>query len=302
MQLMVGSAVARFALLILAASFVIPAHAANRLPQISGTPITKVAAGYSYTFQPKASDPDGHKLIFWVSGKPSWATFSNSTGRLYGTPASAHAGIHEGIRITVSDGYRTATLPSFSITVLSSANRAPTITGTPATSVTVNNVYSFRPGALDPDGNTLAFSITGRPSWATFDTRTGRLSGTPTSANVGTFVNIQISVTDNKAIAKLASFSLTVKPAPVTTKSLLVSWTPPAQNTDGTALTNLSGYRISYGTSPGVYIRTVDVNTAGVTSCMLENLLPGKYYVTVTSKTSAGVESVASAEASIDLT
>ena len=37
-----------------------------------------------------------------------------------------------------------------------------------------------------PNGNTLTYSITNRPSWATFNASTGRLSGTPTSANIGT--------------------------------------------------------------------------------------------------------------------
>ena len=44
----------------------------------------------------------------------------------------------------------------------------------------------------DPNGNPLTYSIWNRPSWATFSASTGRLSGTPTSAKIGTFSKINI--------------------------------------------------------------------------------------------------------------
>ena len=72
------------------------------------------------------------------------------------------------------------------------ANRPPTITGTPPSTAPVGVAYAFTPTATDPDGNPLTYSIANRPSWATFNTTTGRLSGTPTSANVGSYGNIVI--------------------------------------------------------------------------------------------------------------
>jgi large repetitive protein len=60
----------------------------NRRPVISGAPLTSVIAGQSYSFQPYARDADGHTLRFSVQNKPGWATFSSSSGRLAGTPAS----------------------------------------------------------------------------------------------------------------------------------------------------------------------------------------------------------------------
>ena len=73
----------------------------------------------------------------------------------------------------------TASLSSFSIRV-SNVNDAPTITGTPSTSVDEDQAYSFTPTGSDVDaGTTLVYSITGTPSWASFDTSTGALTGTP---------------------------------------------------------------------------------------------------------------------------
>jgi len=86
------------------------------------------------------------------------------------------------------------------------ANTAPTIAGAPATSVTAGQSYSFKPTATDANGDTLTYSITGKPSWATFSTATGQLSGT---ALAGTYSNIVISVSDSKASTALPAFAIT---------------------------------------------------------------------------------------------
>jgi hypothetical protein len=78
-----------------------------------------------------------------------------------------------------------------------SNNVPPTISGAPATTIVRNNVYNFTPTATDSNGDTLTFAIQNKPAWATFNTSTGRLRGTPTG--LGTYSNIRISVTDGKS-------------------------------------------------------------------------------------------------------
>jgi hypothetical protein len=268
--------------------------AANRAPTISGTPATSIAAGAAYSFQPTASDPDGNALGFSIQNRPAWATFSTTTGRLSGTPTTA--GTYSSIVISVSDGAASASLPAFSITVAAPANRAPVISGTPPTSVNAGAAYSFRPTASDPDGNTLTFSIANRPAWASFNAATGQLSGTPTAANVGTYSNIVISVSDGTTSVSLGAFSIAVNQ--VSLGSATLSWTAPTQNTDGTSLTNLAGYRIYYGTSSTALTQTIQVANAGVTTYVLENLSPATYYFSVRAYTSTGAESNASNVAS----
>ncbi len=94
----------------------------------------------------------------------------------------------------MSDGKLSTALPSFSIVV--APNRAPTISGTPATTVTVGQSYSFTPTAADADGQSLTFSIVNKPTWASFSTDNGRLSGTPAAADVGVHTGIVIRVSD----------------------------------------------------------------------------------------------------------
>jgi hypothetical protein len=89
-------------------------------------------------------------------------------------------------------------------------NDAPTIAGTPKTSVDEDFLYTFTPVAKDVDSKSLRFTIKNKPAWATFDPVTGKLSGTPSQGNEGTTSGIVISVSDGDKTASLPAFNLTV--------------------------------------------------------------------------------------------
>lgn len=89
----------------------------NTPPTIAGVPLDIAVVGQPYSFQAEAADPDSDHLSYTVAGKPSWASFSTSTGQLWGTPTSVHVGTHEDIVIAVSDGTTTKSLPAFNVTV-----------------------------------------------------------------------------------------------------------------------------------------------------------------------------------------
>jgi hypothetical protein len=273
----------------------VSAHAANSAPKIFGTPPTTAKVGVWYNFVASATDADGDPLKFSIVNKPSWLVFNTTSGRLSQTPTSANIGTYSNIIIKVSDGKTTASLPAFSITVSGSStgNTAPTISGTPPTSVAAGSAYAFTPTAKDANGDALTFSISNKPAWATFSTTTGRLSGTPSSAQTGTFSNIVIKVSDGKATASLPAFAIVVS-STSTTGSATLSWTPPTENTDGSALTNLAGYRIYYGTSAGALNKTIQVANPGVSRYVVENLAAATWYFSVRAYTSGGVESTAS--------
>ena len=150
--------------------------------------------------------------------------------------------------------------------------------------------YSFQPSATDANGDVLTFSIQNRPSWATFSPTTGRLSGTPTTSQAGVYSNIVISVSDGKATRSLGAFSITVT-STATTGSVTLSWTAPTKNTDGSSLTNLAGYRVHYGTAPGSYTQSVQLPGKTLTSVVIEDLAPARWYFAVKAYNSAGVES-----------
>jgi len=269
--------------------------ATNAAPTIAGAPVTQASTQTAYSFVPSASDPEGASLTFGIANKPAWASFSTATGALTGTPTAA--GTFAGIVISVTDGTNTVSLPAFSVTV-QAPNRAPTISGTPGTSATVGQAYSFQPTATDADGNTLTFAIANRPAWASFNTATGQLSGTPASAYGGTTAsNIVISVSDGTVSTALPAFAISVA-APPATGTVTLSWTPPTTNSDGTPLTDLAGYRIVYGQASRTYTQSLTIGAPSVASAMIEGLAQGTWFFAVKAYTAAGVESDLSNEAS----
>src|ERR1700722_3421793 len=105
-----------------------------------------------------------------------------------------------------------------SIALLSSVSigavAAPVLSGTPPATVTAAHYYSFQPGAVDA-GKKLTFSISNMPSWAVFNSSSGRLYGTPLPQNnVGKSSGIVISASDGASRGSLAPFSVTVLPLP----------------------------------------------------------------------------------------
>jgi hypothetical protein len=270
--------------------------AANTSPTISGSPATTATVGTTYAFTPTARDADGNKLSFKIVNKPAWMWFNAKTGKLAGTPKKAQAGrTFKDVRIGVSDGIATAWLPYFSITVNkagSTTNRAPTISGTPVTTAKVGSPYAWKPTAADADGDPLTFSIANKPAWASFDTSNGTLYGTP--ANAGTYSNIAIKVTDGKATASLPAFAVTV--STTATKSLTLNWTKPTINVDGSALTDLAGYIVSYGSASRSYSTSLQISGATQTAVTVEGLGTGTWYFAIKSRSASGVESDYSAE------
>ena len=176
------------------------------------------------------------------------------------------------------------------------ANRAPTISGTAGTSVVADGTYNFTPAASDADGNTLSFTIQNKPAWATFNTLTGRLTGTPGIADIGSYANILISVSDGTANAALSAFSIAV--TQIGTGTATLSWLPPTENVDGTPLLNLAGYRIYYGQDAATLNQSVTIDNASINRYVIENLTSDTWYFSIKAYTATGVESDYSAVAS----
>ena len=181
----------------------------------------------------------------------------------------------------------------------STSNNAPRISGSPNTAIFIGDNYSFTPAASDADGDALSFSIRNLPGWATFDTNTGSISGQPLRGEIGVYAAIQISVSDTATNSSLPDFSITVTESALGVMTL--SWTPPTENTDGTALTDLAGYRLYFGRSQGNYPNQVRIDNPSIRTYVIENLLPATYYVVASSFNALGVESTFSNVAVIEV-
>ncbi|MGI1969456.1 putative Ig domain-containing protein, partial [Shewanella baltica] len=149
--------------------------------------------GSSITGYTVTSSPGG----FHASGAASPITV---TGLANGSPYTFS------VVATNAIGSSSASVASNSVT----PNGAPVISGTPTLSVNQDVSYQFTPTASDSVGDVLSFSIANKPAWATFNTTTGTLSGTPSNQDVGVTNGIIISVSDGALSASLPAFNLSV--------------------------------------------------------------------------------------------
>jgi len=198
---------------------------------------------------------------------------------------------------------------------LSSAQGMVLISGQPATTAAVGEPYHFQPAAFGSGGLGFSlggavgggaryFTITNLPSWASFSPITGELNGTPGASDVGTYSNIVIAVTNGVSQASLPSFSITVSASgsgtagPVIPSqpgsqpgSITLSWMPPSENTDGSRLTDLAGYKIYSGIAQANLAPRVTLKNPGLTRYVVESLAPGEQYFAITAINSKGIES-----------
>ena len=130
---------------------------------IYGTPSTSVLATRYYGFQSWATDTDRKAVTYTIQNKPSWATFNQRYGHLYGIPSAAAVGTYSNIVITASDGVSSASLPAFSITVKPDGTTTTTGGGTGTgsgggggtTSTTGSVTVSWTPPTQNTNGTTL---------------------------------------------------------------------------------------------------------------------------------------------------
>ncbi len=176
----------------------------NRPPTVAPIGQRSIAENQPLSIVVEATDPDGDAITVSASGLPAGAVFEPTTHRLNWQPTFDQSGEYH-VTFRVSDGKESASR-DVRITVAES-NRAPVIGGTPPTAATAGQSYHFVPTAHDDDGQPLTFTISGRPSWASFDARTGVLTGT---AVQGSYPDILISVSDGQASASLAPFAIHV--------------------------------------------------------------------------------------------
>jgi Fibronectin type III domain len=110
------------------------------------------------------------------------------------------------------------------------------------------------------------------------------------SGPLGQSLSLNTAPTRTLTPASTPPSTSTSKPAS-TEKSVDVTWTAPTTNTNGSALTDLAGYTIHYGTSAGALNRSIKVANAGASDYVVQGLTDGTWYFAVTAYTNTGLQS-----------
>jgi hypothetical protein len=179
------------------------------------------------------------------------------------------------------------------------ANNAPTTA--PVTLTAINEDSGIRvitqaellTNASDADGDALNATglVITSGIGALIDNGNGTWSYTP-AANDDTSVTFAYGVTDGaQQIAGIATMDILPVSEP---GNIRLSWVAPSVRSDNITpllLSEIAGYRIYYGTAPGLYPNQVNINDGSVVQKTLNNMSPGAYYFVLTTIDMDGRES-----------
>jgi hypothetical protein len=168
------------------------------------------------------------------------------------------------------------------------------LSGAPKTTATAGSNYLYQPSLTQGSGD-VTFSVSGMPKWATFDSSTGVLTGTPATSDEGKTGPITITATNGASSASVGPFTIQVNaPTAATAATVSLAWNAPTQNADGTPITGLAGFHIYYGTTAGALSTTVNVSSPTTTTYVLQGLTHGTYYFSVVAHNTSGQDSKSS--------
>ncbi len=196
----------------------------NSAPQVTSASNTEATEGVDYSYTFTATDADGDTLTLSATTLPAWLNFDASGGVLSGMPSGSDVGGHD-VTLSVTDG-TDSTSQSFTITVEAAepTNSAPVITSSSITAATEAVEYSYTLTATDADDDTITMSGSLVPTWLTFDSATGILSGTPANGDVGDHP-VTLTVNDGTVDVN-QGFTISVEEAVQVNNAPIITSTP----------------------------------------------------------------------------
>lgn len=131
------------------------------------------------------------------------------------------------------------------------------------------------------------------PASASSQSSSSSVSSSPTGSSGSSTVSSSGSSTGSPTGSGSGAGSGSGNTTP-TVRTATISWSAPTTNTNGSALTNLSGYRLYYGTSSASLSQEIDISGASTLQYVVTGLVPGTWYFAVASVTNDGEESALS--------
>ncbi|MHB8954831.1 MAG: putative Ig domain-containing protein [Pirellulaceae bacterium] len=185
----------------------------NGSPAFTTVPKTETIVDRAYTYDADAIDPDGDSLAYSLVTGPADMHVHPATGVITWMPPAGQLGSFD-VSVRAADGRGGSAEQRYVLSVIDTPpNRPPFFTSVPVADVLLNVPYSYDADAVDPDSDTLAYTLLVQPQGMLIDGATGVLSWRPTRLQVGTH-DVTISVTDGHGGSTTQSFLVQVQPDP----------------------------------------------------------------------------------------
>ncbi|WP_407681166.1 MULTISPECIES: putative Ig domain-containing protein [Pseudanabaena] len=167
----------------------------NKPPVITSQPNSEVIGGKTYTYNVKATDPDSDNLTYKLLVNPDGMTINSQTGVITWVTTTADIG-NKSISVEVSDGRGGVSKQDYNLAVTDiPPNRPPAFVTNPVVQAYINKLYQYDSQAIDPDQDSLTYSVVIGPDGLKVDPATGKVEWTaPPSLILGDTVIGQINV------------------------------------------------------------------------------------------------------------
>ncbi len=141
---------------------------------------------------------------------PSWLVINSTTGALTANPTASDAGSIS-VTVTATDSASSPLTAADTFTIAVTANQTPSVTGLANQTATEDTAVSFSladTSFADADSDSLTVTVSGEPTWLSYDADTKTFSGTPTTDSHAGTSTITVTATDASGAAGAATFDL----------------------------------------------------------------------------------------------
>jgi hypothetical protein len=190
----------------------------NRPPVLASIGNRAGGVGLPLSIELSATDPDGGMLRFSVAGAPAGMQLvdrGNGTAVASWMPGTDQAGNHD-VTFSVIDAGNPPASDSERVTLtIGPGNRPPVLAPIGNRQYTPGVLLAVELAASDPDGNSLAFAVSGAPAGSQLEDRgngTARWTWMP-SAGLAVGYDVIFAVTDNATPAARAAETVVLTPS-----------------------------------------------------------------------------------------
>lgn len=184
----------------------------NNAPVITQLVDRSVRYGTQLVLNLTATDADGETLTLTAANIPAFGAFStnaNGTATLTFNPATANQGTYPNITVTATDQHSGIVSTSFTLTV--NDNFSPVITTVANVSLNENTTSAINIAATDGNSETVTWTATGLPAFATFvpSGNSGVVNLTPGYTDAGSY-NVSLQANDGRGGIDTKNFTINV--------------------------------------------------------------------------------------------
>ena len=151
----------------------------NQVPEFKATPDTEALVGKGYVYTATAVDADGDVLTYSLLEKPQGMEIDSETGIISWNPVAGDIGNHA-VTVEASDGKGGVAQQKYTLSAINPPpNRPPIFTSTPVVDAWLKQPYTYDSHAVDPDSDTVNYSLVIGPEGMKVNPNTGLVEWTP---------------------------------------------------------------------------------------------------------------------------